>query len=346
MVFKEVQHVTLDVVRSLPCSCYGGSRCQAAYHAAHGVVHAHLVVKVVKARTDVVAVFGWVIHLTDEDDVGMQVLHLVRSPCPESRRYHLGHVAPESVNALLSPEEQDVGHLVPCVGDGVEVSVAGPVVLAVVQLHGLVPVVLARVVVEVVVASRFRRKFLVVGNVERRLQLASGAIVEIVLRIESVIGIIVGTEVFHAPGLCYRLILSRHVVGHEVHYHLQSGLVGALYEGFEFLHALIHVGSQVGIHVIVVADGVWRTGLTFHYCRVLCGYAVGGVVGLGGMAYHSGVPHVRDTHILEVLQGLLIEVRKLARAVLSQRPVMLPLGVPVAIKASKHLVDDYLIIEH
>ena len=134
-------------------------------------------------------------------------LHHLGGVRPELGRHHLGHVATESVDALLGPELQDVGHLLPRVGHGVEVAYpAGIVVYAVIQLHRFVPVVLSRGIVEVVVACSLGGLFqigfrLAAIQVEVWHEALAGAVVEVVLRVEAHHGIVRLAQVFHAPRL-------------------------------------------------------------------------------------------------------------------------------------------------
>ena len=121
VVLEEVEHVLADVVGGLPFVGDGRCRTVAANHVAQTVVHAHLVVEQVEAHAQIVAVLVRIIDLADELYVGIAELHLVGGPCPEGGGHHLGHVAAEGIHALLCPEEQYVGHLVPSVGNGIVV---------------------------------------------------------------------------------------------------------------------------------------------------------------------------------------------------------------------------------
>ena len=116
VVLQEVQHVVADVVGILPGVGDGTGRCLTTDDGTHGVIHAYLVVQPVKTRCQIVAVFAGVVHLTDEHDVFVFLLHDSRGVGPEFGRHHLSHVATESVDALLRPEQQDVRHLLPRVG--------------------------------------------------------------------------------------------------------------------------------------------------------------------------------------------------------------------------------------
>ena len=138
------------------------------------------------------AVFEGIIHLAHEDDVLELLLHSLCGVGPEFSRHHLGHIATKTVDALLRPEQQDVRHLLPRVGDGIEMAdTSGIVVYAVVQLHRLVPVVTPRGIVEVVVTRGFGGFFqigfrLAVIQVEIGCEALARTIVEVVLRVESV----------------------------------------------------------------------------------------------------------------------------------------------------------------
>ena len=48
----------------------------------------------------------------------------------------------------------------------------------------------------------------------------------------------------------------------------------------------------VNFDIIIIGDGIGRTCITLDNSRVIGRYAVGGVVGLGGMAYHTCKPNM------------------------------------------------------
>ena len=153
----------------------------------HGVVHAHLIVQVVKATGQIVTIFTGVIYLANEEQTREFLLDLGGGVGPELGWHHLGHVTAEGVDALSCPEEQDVGHLLPRGGHGVKVPhPAGIVVHAVVQLDRLVPVVTPGGIVEDVV-SRCPGGFLHIGfrltviQVEVRREALARAVVEVIL---------------------------------------------------------------------------------------------------------------------------------------------------------------------
>ena len=106
------------------------------------------------------------------------------------------------------------------------------------------------------------------------------------------------------------------MVGHKVHDDAQAGLVGAHDKLFELLHPLFHLHCQIGIHVVVVLNGIRASGLTFHHHGVVTTDAEVRVVGLRGMLYDAGVPHVGDAEILDFAKGFRREVGHRAASVL------------------------------
>ena len=144
VILEEIEHVVTYIVSGLPLLGNVGGRATIADDVAHAVIHANLVVKIVKTCGNIVAVLCRIIDFSDECLVGVKELHLVCGPCPEGSRHHLRHVAAESINTLGSPEEQNIGHLVPSIRNRIEVfapSASIAVVDAIVQLYGFIPVV-------------------------------------------------------------------------------------------------------------------------------------------------------------------------------------------------------------
>ena len=82
------------------------------------------------------------------------------------------------------------------------------------------------------------------------------------------------------------------MIWHEVDYHLHACVVCAVDKCLEFLDAAVYVDGYIGVDIIVVLDGIRRTGAPFHYMWIVAVYAVAGVIGLVGVLYHSGVPYM------------------------------------------------------
>ena len=77
---------------------------------------------------DIVAIQLRIIHLGNENDIGILCLDLRNNPFPKLHGYHFCHVTTEAVYSLCRPIEQDVEHLLVGIG-------------AIVQLDSFIPVV-------------------------------------------------------------------------------------------------------------------------------------------------------------------------------------------------------------
>ena len=342
MILEEVEHASLQAVDRLPCAGDGRGRGAAFDHGAQRVVEAHLVVEVVEAAVvEVAAVDGWVVDFGYEDDALVALLDAADGPLPEVDRHHVRHVAAEAVDAASSPVEQDVEHLLPRRGHGVEVVAAAALIVdAVVQLHRLVPVVLARRGREAVVARHLGRIFHVVATVEVGRELLSGDVVEVVLRRECLGRVVVLSEVAYSTWRRGRLVAACHVVGHEVDYHPEPRLVGAFHQGVELLHAPCRVVGQVARHAVVVRYGVGRAGHALQDVRILAHHAVGRPVGGRRLLQQASIPYIVAPQVAYAAQGGGREVAHLAAAVLGQRAARAACRVHVAVQAHQRLVDD------
>ena len=132
------------------------------------------------------------------------------------------------------------------------------------------------------------------------------------------------------------------MIGNEVDYDLQPAGMCTLYELFKLLHSVLHVVSQVGVHIVIVGYGVRRTGIALHDGRMLPRNAVGAVVGLGGMTYDTCVPHMSEALLANLLQHARREVVELSTAVFLNRSKRFTRLTAIAIQTRKDLVDVYL----
>ena len=312
MVLEEVQHPGLEVAEELPVpgQCPGGE--PVAGDGADGVVQAGLVVEEVEAHLiDIHPVLFLLIDLGDEDDVREFQLDLRDEPLHEGRGHQLHHVAAEAVHALEGPVMDDVVHLVP--GPGVEV--------AVVDLDGLVPVVDARRRGEAV-AGGLGRKLEIAGAVVgfRQAQGLAGIVEEVVLGRPVHGGVVVRAEGMDARDMAP--VIPRHMVRDEVHDDLHPVPMGAFHQLKEFFHPGIGIRCQIRIYVVVIRDGIGRTGLPFHDLGM--GRPAAFVLLPRGVADEARVPDVIDAESPDVLQGRGVDTFKL-----SAPP-----------QAGKHLVKD------
>ena len=134
------------------------------------------------------------------------------------------------------------------------------------------------------------------------------------------------------------------MIWHEVNDYFHAAVVGTLHECFEFLHAVGHVDSEVGINVVVVLYGIWRTGIAFDDMWIVGTYAVAFVVGFCGVFNYSCIPDVSDSHV-----GLGVEHRfgyvvQFSAAVLLDGAVGHTVGVHVGEQTGENLIDDKFVV--
>ena len=78
------------------------------------------------------------------------------------------------------------------------------------------------------------------------------------------------TEILDAGGSGVGMIAAGGVIGHKVDNHLHAGVVGAGHESLKLSHTVVDVDGNIGVHVIIVLDGVGRAGLALDHvgdCR-------------------------------------------------------------------------------
>ena len=348
MILEEIEHVLANIVSLLPSCGDGVDTLATTHHIAQRIVHANLIVEIVEACTKIVAILSRVINLANKQHIRIAILDLIGSPAPESSWHHLGHIATEAIDTLRCPEQQDISHLIPRVGNRTEVPHPACIVVeTIVKFYGLVPVVHARRIVETIVASGFGRLFdigfgFAMIEVEIGREALTRAIVEIVLRVEAMLRVIVLAKIFYPLGLADGVILAGHVVGHKVDDDLKTSLMGALYQCLELLHALIDIDSQIGIDIVIVGDSVRRASLALDDSRMVLGNAIGCIVGLGGMADDACVPNMAHAHRSDFFQSCGREAVHLSTSVLGQRTILDASGVAIAIEAGENLIDKYL----
>ena len=174
-------------------------------------------------------------------------VYLVNSPCPEGGRHHLCHVTTEGIDTLGSPEEQDIRHLIPCIGDRQEMlrTTAGiTIVDAVVEFHGLIPVITVWCISKTIISrglGRYLRIYLLLACNMRKNQRLAPTIIEIITDIEMVFLMVVLTEILHTGGLADTLILPGHMIGNKIHDYLEACLMRAGNESLKLLHTMIHI---------------------------------------------------------------------------------------------------------
>ena len=119
MVLREVAHRGLLATDSI---AYTGEVCRVACTLAESdeeVIDADLVIEVVEACMQILAVAVGLVDLCEEERLGVLLTYRGDRPSPEGGWDKLGHITAEAINTTCSPVAEDVTHLHPRVGDGV-----------------------------------------------------------------------------------------------------------------------------------------------------------------------------------------------------------------------------------
>ena len=150
-----------NVVRGLPSLRDSRGRCVTTNHTAERIVEPHLIIEKIEATMcNVTAIFLRIVHFRNELHGRGLLLHLRNGIMPKLYGHHLRHVTTESIDSLFHPEEQNVSHLLPRVGNGVEMAcTSADIIHTVVEFHGFVPVVAAGPRIKEIIPGGFSRHF-------------------------------------------------------------------------------------------------------------------------------------------------------------------------------------------
>ena len=351
VVLEEVEHVFLDVGNVLPVIGDAACRTAVANDVAHTIVHAHLVVKVIEPRAHIGAILLCVIHLANEHHLRMAPLHDAGGIAPKLMGHHLRHVAPETIDVLRSPIEQDVGHLGPRAWNRIVViaTTSGvAIVHAIVELHGLVPIAYTWPIVETVVTGALggilHIRLLAFRRRNRAHERLPRTVIEIVTRGEMHVHIILLAQVGHTSRTADRVIFARHMVGNEVDNDLHAHIMDACHELLKLLHAIVHINRDVGVNVVIVSNSVGRSRQSFHNGGMLTRYPILAVVCCSGVANNTREPHMGKSHVMNTPQMEGIQIIHLPHPILQQRTIGLTRLVLIAKEAGKKLIYDNFLI--
>ena len=191
-------------------------------------------------------------------------------PFPESHGDHLGHVAPETADAQALPEGKDIVHDAPCLGhmllgagpprQQAEGRKTGHKVIAVVELDRFIPVVLAGIPCNGIVARHTAERHFPFKQAVRQTQgwtvpRAVGGQVKVpLLRRKKRMGIISFSKIVMPVPV--RQVGSGNMVGNKIHHRQQPHRPATLYQSLELIHSLLRGGGQVRIHVKIIHHGI------------------------------------------------------------------------------------------
>ena len=113
--------------------------------------------------------------------------------------------------------------------------------------------------------------------------------------------------------------------------------MSSTHKSLKLCHSLLRILGKVWIHVVVVADCIWGTGLALDKLWVRSEASPIGL--LSGVSQHSGVPDVGTSEPVEVFKRLVVYVRELSGAVFGQRTILDGIFSIVAPETREHLID-------
>ena len=212
--------------------------------------------------------------------------------------------------------------------------------IAVIDLDCLVPVIYTWVGTVAVVSCSHSRELLIwlhsFRTFRRKSQCLSRIIEEVVISRPMNAFIVLCAKAWVVWRESCLAVIAWYMIRDEIYDDLKSGLMRAHNELLELPHSIVRVISKIRIYIIVVADGVWRSGLTLYELWMRCGASLGGF--LSRMPDQTCIPDMAASEPFKVIQCILVNVRELACAVILQSSVLLRSHFVAAPQAWQHLV--------
>ena len=118
------------------------------------------------------------------------------------------------------------------------------------------------------------------------------------------------------------MILTGYVVGNKIYDNLQTATVSALHQILKLSHTLRYVLGEIRIDIIVVLDGIGRSGFTFHNGRMVGLDIVTAVVSLRSMLDDARVPYMCSAKLLDFSQRLGCKVSHLAASIFGDAAII------------------------
>ena len=129
------------------------------------------------------------------------------------------------------------------------------------------------------------------------------------------------------------MVVACHMVRNKVHDHFHASLVCAFDKCLELLATLLDVHCKVRVIVIIVLYGVWRTGLSLYYGRVVGWYTIFAVVATCSVLNDTSVPHMGSSGVAYRTQGSRCDVVEFSTAILFYCSAGNAIGIAVTKKS-------------
>ena len=133
-------------------------------------------------------------------------------------------------------------------------------------------------------------------------------------------------------------IIPGHMVWHEVYNHFKSRRMSSFHKFMEFFHPVFRFVSQIWVHIVIVRDGIRRTGTSLHPVRRRRGASV--AVFRCRVSDYSCVPDMRNTKTPKILQRDGVNAAELSAPIVFQCAVFDVFSSNVSPKTRKHLIYD------
>ena len=159
-------------------------------------------------------------------------------------------------------------------------------------------------------------------------------------RVKADISVIVLAQIAHTLRFADTLILTRHVVGHEIDNHLQASTMRAADQFLKLQHTFLDIDSQVWVDVIIVCDGIRRTCPTLDHSWMLTRDTIARIVCHRGMTDDTRIPDMSHAQLPDLLQGAGREVVQFSTSVLLYRTINLAGIVTITKESGENLIDD------
>ena len=172
----------------------------------------------------------------------------------------------------------------------------------------------------------------------------SRAVVEVVLWVEMLVCVVIGSKITRTGRQVDALILSSDMVRHKVDDDFHPSEMRAADKLLKLTHAIGHVNGKVRIDVIIVYDSVWRTCFALDHRSMLPWYAILCVVCRRGMSQQACIPDMGKAHLMDFPQAHGVEIVHLPHSILGKRTILLASRITVAEKSRENLVNYCLLV--
>ena len=135
------------------------------------------------------------------------------------------------------------------------------------------------------------------------------------------------------------VIISGDVVRDYVDDHLEPLFMRPLNQGMKLLQSFCRIDCQVGIHVVIILDGIGRARPTLDHVGIVVGDAVSSIVMDHIVVEDSCEPDVGDTQFADLLQCFWGKIPKFAHSVFLDCSPWFVGGIGIAKQPGKNLVN-------